>query len=175
MNGVNLMTIKRYIDDYGFDCLEVFASGGGHKNITFHGGFTDIASVTSSNGVGLGSSDYIRNVDDVQRHLNGVNQTVWLDEKEKEVIIAFLHEITTKTLAFLKVKDRFHVKKSYTDGKGVYTFTEKPDAVITLHAEISITIAIPSGWDESNAWRALLDVLNPTSISSEERFGLKQK
>lgn len=167
------MSIKRTVDSYGFESLEVNTEGGGSKTITFYGGSVDIASVSSSNGRGLGSSDYIRSIDDVQRHIRNTEETVWLTDEEKGAINTFLMEIWKCTEGFLKVKERFNVTRTYEQDKTVYTFTEKPEKVITLHTQISINIAVPKMWNESDAWRSLAAVLNPNILSAEERFALK--
>ncbi|MNV82533.1 hypothetical protein D3C71_1762740 [compost metagenome] len=97
----------------------------------------------------------------------------WLRPSEKEQLISFLKAIKTKTINFEKVRSRFSLEKSHTQGSVKYTFTENSD-VITLHTKIQLSIEMPRHWDENNAWIALIQVLDPSSIPYSTRGNLTE-
>jgi hypothetical protein len=170
--------IHRVIDEYGFDTLTVRTLEGGSKTIAYTGGIADIGQTSSMNPGGLGGSDYIRKADDVNRHIEGILRTVWLNDKEKGACIDFLNEIQQRANDFVEVRERFDVKFTYKGsepGKNTFYFTEKADQAATMHTKISIVLDQPSGWTESDAWRALYAMLKPTSKNMKEIYEAQAK
>lgn len=167
------MQYQQFTDKYGFENYQLTSQTGGSIHIVYHGGVEDVAFITSDNGRGLASSDYARKAADFDRHIANVIRTVWLSEAEKDILLEVLNNLKKKANDFLDVRNRFNISAGYQAGHSYYIFTEKPDNPITLHTKVSITIDTPAGWTESNAWRALEDVLNPKSIPASERFNLK--
>jgi hypothetical protein len=167
--------IKKYVDDYGFPCLDIRALSGGSISVThYRNNLTDIGLISINNGVGLGGSNYIRTVEDFQQHFDSVHRIVWLNDEEKQAVLAFFTEMESLTKDMIKVRERFMVKKAYNDGKIDYTFSDITDLGFTLHTKLEITVSIPSNWSVDNAWSALFDILNPKQLSTDERFSLER-
>ncbi|WP_427050392.1 hypothetical protein [Paenibacillus sp. TC-CSREp1] len=82
-------------DSDGFKVAELAAVAGGRVVISDYGVEygTDIGSVSVVNSHGLGGNEWIRNVDDIERHVKDIEGTRWLSAEEKRVCILFLRSI----------------------------------------------------------------------------------
>lgn len=84
-----------YTDENGFKIMELAAASGGRVVISNYGKeyVTDIGSVSSVNPNGLGGNDWVRNVEDIDRHIKDIENTRWLNATEKHSCIEFLKGI----------------------------------------------------------------------------------
>lgn len=161
---------RRHIDEYGFDRVELKAADGGSVRITyFANSVTDIALISIQNGSGLGYSDYVRSVDDVERNITSVNGISWITIEDKQLLTDFFVYIKNETRKQLKVRARFDVSKGYSEGKIDYTFTEKTPEGSSLPTKVEIKVSIPSEWSLDNAWSAFFKLLNPDLKSFSEQ------
>lgn len=87
--------LKIRTDEHGFKIAELAASGGGRVVISNFGKryVTDIGSVSSVNPNGMGGNDWVRSVEDIERHVNDIERTRWLNTDEKRACIGFLKGI----------------------------------------------------------------------------------
>lgn len=83
------------MDTHGFKVAELNAKEGGRVVISDYGAeyITDIGFVSSVNSHGLGGSDWIRNVADIERHIAEIESARWLTEEEQQACIEFLREV----------------------------------------------------------------------------------
>lgn len=77
--------VKRYIDEYGFDTLVVTTSEGGRVSISNYGGSVDIGGISIMSPYGMGVSNYIRNKDDVDRHISSMRAIQWFDNSKQRI------------------------------------------------------------------------------------------
>lgn len=86
---------KIRMDEHGFRIAELAAAGGGRVVISDFGKeyVTDIGSVSSVNPNGLGGNEWIRSVEDIERHVKDIEKSRWLTAEEKRSCIDFLHSI----------------------------------------------------------------------------------
>jgi hypothetical protein len=87
--------LKVGTDSNGFQIAELNAAAGGRVVISNYGKeyVTDIGSVSSVNAHGLGGSDWIRSVSDIQRHVKEIEGSRWLNADEKRECVEFLKTI----------------------------------------------------------------------------------
>ncbi|WP_020621165.1 hypothetical protein [Paenibacillus daejeonensis] len=82
-------------NENGFREVELDAASGGRIVIADYGKeyVTDIGSVSSVNVHGLGGAEWIRSVEDIERHVKDIENTRWLSDEEKRSCIDFLRSI----------------------------------------------------------------------------------
>lgn len=88
-------TAKISTDEYGFRNLMVTPKDGGRISISHYGGESDIGYISSINKHGMGGSEYVRNLDDINNHSKGFMRTVWLNAEEISTLILFLESFRT--------------------------------------------------------------------------------
>lgn len=89
-----MMKITKETDEYGFKNITVTTETGGRVSITNYGkeSDTDIGGTSIVNEYGLGSRSWIRNIKDIDNHINEVKMITWIDEEEKNELVNFLKE-----------------------------------------------------------------------------------
>lgn len=95
LRGEVMRMLKTWTDEHGFKIAELAAKGGGRVVISNFGKkyVTDIGSVSSVNPNGLGGNDWVRSVEDIERHVKEIERSRWLTEEEKRSCIDFLRGI----------------------------------------------------------------------------------
>jgi len=81
--------------DNGIRTYELTSKIGGHIVIGDFGAenVIDIGMVSIRNAHGLGVSEWIRSVEEIENHISTIKQTWWLTPSEREECIDFLHSI----------------------------------------------------------------------------------
>lgn len=82
-------------DSNGFKVAELAAAAGGRVVMSDYGAeyVTDIGSVSVVNSHGLGGNDWVRNVGDIERHVQDIQGNRWLTADEKSACVSFLRSI----------------------------------------------------------------------------------
>jgi hypothetical protein len=90
-----MKNIKLVLSDIGnYPKIQVTTEKGGYFSVTDYrsdgrGEDIDIGYITQSNTQGIGGGTYIKNRESLDQQILYVNQTSWLNDEEKEAIIAF--------------------------------------------------------------------------------------
>lgn len=84
---------RRFTDSYGFENMEVRTEKGGRVRVTiFDTEGADIGTVGVVNEHGVGSNDYIRNVEHAKWFIEHINMIVWITDEEKAKLTSFIKE-----------------------------------------------------------------------------------
>lgn len=90
-----MANVKTYTDEHGFECLEVHTSEGGRVILTdFKPESGKAIHIYNSlmNPHGLGYSKNMYTNEDIDKTIKEMQQTIWLEDNEKESCIHFLEK-----------------------------------------------------------------------------------
>jgi len=106
LNEVNPDDHARYVEyvgchkgiKEGYDCIEYKINcnhGGTIKVCDWIGveNTNSLATIHTSNGWGLGSSEYINNLEDVDEHISNADKITWIDDEEREFLVSALQNL----------------------------------------------------------------------------------